>query len=321
MNENANLNIKSAKEWAKNSVGYLAVFFLTAVYTSTALFQLGKSDKDIWQIISEAVTSLLLGGSVARLFSLQGILLGKRSPEAMATAALHGKAVNDIVPWIGRLDAWCEKKTAEMPRMVRMRILTEHGLHYDDYFAGGAGLGYRDREIPDELLPCNEITGRAGRLLENRKRKQLKAWLTEEKRRKRCYLKAERASITPLMSGALTGSLVKTDDPFNFGKNVAEFEVENSRRGAFYRILSAALFGYFGIDLVREFSYEMLFYRLFQVALAVAFGAIQQYRSYLYIVEDKRGNMIKKIDYLQMFRADMEAEASKGEENGYQNGQ
>lgn len=316
MNENEGFGkVKAlAAGYARNYAGYAAVILLVGAYTSMALFQIGKTDKTIWQIVADATTAMLLGVAVARLLSLQGILRGKQTKEYLDTAIMHAEAVKDITPYIDRLDAWCEKKTAEMLRLLRTRILVSGGLNYDDCFEDGVAKGYVDREIPYELLPLEKVETKAEKLLEHRKVKQRKRWEKEERARRRCYKRAVRTSITPLLGGVLTGSYIKVTDPFNFGKSVAEYEAANTKNGALIRIVSACLFGYFGVELVRNFTWEDLLYRLLQVAIAIAFGVIQQYRSFLYITEEKRGNTIKKVDYLQMFLADQTAVNRKEEE-------
>ena len=311
MNENEGFEKvkESVKGYAKNYAGYAAVVFLALAYTLTALFQIGKSDKTVWHIVADGTTAMLLGVAVARLLSLQGILRGRQTVSYLQTLDLHGKAVVAITPFIGKLDAWCEKKTAEMLRILRTRILLSGGLTYETCFdEAGAAKEPPVRDIPSELLPTGEKKGKAAKILEARKAKQLRRWKREDRARQRCYRRAVRVSITPLQGGSLTGSAIKTSDPFNFGRDVVEYEAANIKSGALTRILSACLFGYFGVELVKNFTWEELFYRLLQVAIALALGVVQQYKSYLYITEERRGNIIKKIDYLQMFFADMEAE-------------
>ena len=298
----------------QNYIGYAASVFLIGAYVAAAFFQFGKSEKSIYAILADGITALLLGIAMARLLSLQGILKGKNSREYLSTLSLHGQAVKDIIPFIGGLDRWCEQKTADMLRILRTKILAARGLCYSDCFRDGVALGYREPDIPSELLPSEDVQTKADKLREARKKKQLKAWYKEEKARRKCYKKAASTSITPLMGSILTGSYIKVEDPFNFGKSVAEYEAGNTRNGAIYRILSSCIFGYFGVDLVKNFTLEELLYRVLQVAVAVTFGVIQLYRSYLFIVEDKRGYMIKKIDYLQMFYADCQKQEAEKEE-------
>lgn len=318
MNENEGFERLKASvtSYARNNAGYFAVALLAMAYTATALFQIGKSDKSVWHIIADGTTAMLLGVAVARLLSLQGILRGKQTAGFLQTLDLHGRAVEAVVPYIAHLDSWCSKKTAEMLKLLRMQILIAGGLVYEECFdENGVAKGLPIRDVPAELLPIVGKRNKAQKILEARKAKQLRRWKKEDAARRRCYKRAVRASITPLLGGALTGSSIKTDDPFNFGKSVAEYEAANTRSGAVSRILSACLFGYFGVDLVKSFTWEELFYRLLQVAIALAFGVVQQYRSFLYVTEEKRGHIIKKIDYLQMFYADCQAQEAIAKES------
>lgn len=318
MNDQKNTN-KQGFSTLQNYIGYASSVFLIAAYVAASFFQLGKSEKSIYTILADGVTALLLGVALARLLSLQGILKGKNSHEYLSTLALHGQAVKDIIPYIGGLDLWCERKTAEMLRILRTKILATRGLCYSDCFKDGVALGYRELEFPLEILPSENVQTKADKIREARKKKQLRAWYKEEKARRRCYKKAASASITPLMGSILTGSYIKVEDPFDFGKNVAEYETSNTRNGVIYRVLSSCIFGYFGVELVKNFTLEDLLYRAFQVAVAVTFGVIQLYRSYLFIVEDKRGYMIKKIDYLQMFYADCQNQEVEKEDTHGEN--
>lgn len=315
MNENEGFErVKAiAVSYARNYAGYAAVIFLAVAYILMSIYQIGRTEKTIWQILADGTTALLLGVAMSRLLSLQGMLRGKQTVEYMKTVKLHGEVVEAIVPYIARLDAWCEKKTAEMLKLLRTRILLSGGLNYEDCFEGAAAKGYRAREIPKELLPLDKPAGKAAKILEGQKKKQLKIWKKEERARLVCYERAANASITPLVSGALTGSSVKAADPFNFGKSVVEYEAANTKNGVLLRVVTAVLFGYFGVDLVRAFTWHDFFYRVLQVAIALALGVVQQYRSYLYITEEKRGQIVKKIDYLQMFLAEQDGQEKKEE--------
>ena len=296
--------------FAKQNAGYMAVALLALIYIASALIQFGKSGKTIWTILADGTTALLLNVAVARLLSLQGILRGKQSGGYLATASLLAQVVKEAAPFVGRLDAWCKRKTAEALRELRERILLGGGLKYEDCFdADGVALPLPLREIPKELLPPEgkKKMSAADKLVEARRKERLKEWASSEKMRKDCYDRAVAASITPLIGNTLTGLRVKVEDPFDFGKDVPEYIVSSAKSGMIWRIVCMCVFGYFGVDLVRDFSGEVMIYRALQVAVALAFGVVQMYLSYLYVVEERRGNDIKKIDYLQMFLSDMRA--------------
>ena len=119
-------------------------------------------------------------------------------------------------------------------------------------------------------------------------------------------MNALRLNVTPLVSGALTGMSSGRDDPYDFGEGKAEHEARMMRKSLIWRMVTAALFGYYGIGLLESFSYQELLFRLFQAALALAMGAVRQHQSYIFVTEEQRGKTIRKIDTLQMFGAAMQ---------------
>ena len=301
----------NAKGFAKQNGGYVAVAVLALVYTASALIQIGKSDKTVWTILADGATAMLLSVAVARLLSLQGILRGKQSSGYLATASLLAEVVRDAAPFVGKLDAWCKQKTAEALRELRERILLGGGLKYEECFdEDGVALPLPIREIPRELLPTDKKKRKmsaAERLVDARRQERLEAWEASEKLRRSCYDRAVATSIAPLVGSTLTGSRVRIEEPFDFGRDVTEYVVASTKSGLVSRVVCMCVFGYFGVDLVKDFSREELIYRALQVAVALAFGIVQMYLSYLYVVEERRGNDIKKIDYLQMFLSDARA--------------
>ena len=293
------------KEWLRQSLGYVSIVLLAVTYVATALFSMSETDKTLEEIVADGLVYLLLGIAMERLFSLQGMMNGERDPRVLATAKLHAETIGEIAPYMDRLDAWCVLKTKETLRTLRERLLLKCGMSYPVYFdAEGHSTGFRPSEMPEDLRPLNGERGRSRRLRTKRRR----AWEAEEKVRYRCYMAALRMSVTPLHAGALTGMSGGRDDPYDFGEGKIAHEARAMRKSTLWRIVTAGLFGYFGIGLIEVFSYEELLLRLFQVALALAMGAVQQHRGYIYVTEEQRGKTIRKIDTLQMFAAAMRRE-------------
>ncbi len=296
------------KEWLRNSLGYVSIVLLAVTYVATALFSMSETDKTLEEIVADGLVYLLLGIAMERLFSLQGMMNGERDARVLATAKLHAEAIGAIAPWMDRLDAWCVLKSKQALRTLRERLLLRCGMSYEAYFDGeGHATGYQPSEMPEELCPVRGERGRSGRLRDRRRR----AWEKEEKVRYRCYMAALRLSVTPLHAGALTGMSGGRDDPYDFGEGKIAHEARAMRRSTLWRIVTAALFGYFGIGLIDVFSYEELLLRLFQVALALAMGAVQQHRGFIFVTEEQRGRTIRKIDTLQMFAAAMQREEAE----------
>ena len=299
------MNENKFREWLKNSLGYASAGVLALAYIASALFRMNETGKSLETIIADGLVYLLFGYALEQLFSLQGMINGERDARVIATAKLHAEAIGAIAAWMDRLDAWCAMKTREALRTLRDRLLMKRGMSYSHYFdEQGNTLGYRPLPMPEELLPRKGDKGRQNRERRRRRRR----FEREERARYRCYQAALKLSITPLVSGALTGVNAGRADPYNFGENKTEHEARMMRRSVLWRIVTAALFGYYGIGLLDAFSYEELLFRVFQAALALAMAAVRQHQSYIFVTEEQRGMTVRKIDTLQMFGAQMKRE-------------
>ena len=102
-----------------------------------------------------------------------------------------------------------------------------------------------------------------------------------ERARARSYKKALRVKLKPLLSSNLTSDGVKANAPFDFGKSKREYTTRRSASDAVIKVLMAVIFGYFGVSLASEVNVAS---------------------SFMWVVDDYRGSVIKKIDYLQKFK-------------------
>jgi hypothetical protein len=302
------------KEYILRNVGMLGIVFISLAYTATALITISRNEKTLAQIIVDGVTFLLLGVLVTRLFSLQGIMNGERDDRVMKTVTLHGETVERAEPFIDHLDAWCEVKNAQALKMQRTHILLRNGMKYEDYFdEEGIAREYVCRPFIEPMLPepPAALSGRERdewRLRELGKIKQAREMHDkQEAARLQFYTAALRVKLTPLSACALTGEMVRREDPFYFGRTKKEYERSSGRQDLILRVLAAIVFGFFSVELIENFSAADLVWKVLQVALAVAMGLVQMYQSHIYVTEEYRGAIIQKIDHLQMFLRTQEA--------------
>jgi hypothetical protein len=118
-----------------------------------------------------------------------------------------------------------------------------------------------------------------------------------------------------LTPDALTGFSGQIDDPYNFGQSTIDHETKGGRIGLITKAGTMFIIGYWGVELIQNFNYETLILRAVQIALSLAMGVIRYYRTYMYVTEEHRGKIIKKIDCLQMFEATMKREVDKHEQS------
>lgn len=254
-----------------NSAGYLAVAAVSVVYILAGLFVPGLKDKSLATVLAEGITGFILGVAINFNLSLQGILKGKDSEQMKATRAEHGKAVERIVPMMDRLDPWCAAQNAQKLQEKRQRILRAAALRYEDYF---------DQE--GNMIAPSPLTDR---------------------RQKRVLRRALRARITPLSPAALTCDGERQEDPFDFGETPEQYQRRTALTDAVTKVLMAVVFGYFGVTMVESFDVATLVWRALYVALLLALGVSKMLRSYLFVADTYRSNLIKKINHLQAFES------------------
>lgn len=271
---------EKARNFIQKYMGYIAVFIVSILYILTAFLELQKTGKSVQQIIADGVLVFLLGFFINRLFDLQGMMDGEKDDNFRASMLYHGKAVERVAPHIDRLDRWCDDKNKENLRVQRTRILATEGLKYSDYF--------------DEDGTAKELTVNEDKLNNRFLRKM-------EMRRIKCFYKALHLKLTPLSACELTSEGSDTNDPYYFGRTKSEYEKQSSLSDIIAKIAIAVIFGYYGVSLIKDFSYAKLIWNGLQVGIFVLMGIVKMFNSYIFITGEFRGRMVKKVNVLEMF--------------------
>ncbi|MBQ8178312.1 MAG: hypothetical protein IJ033_03870 [Clostridia bacterium] len=286
-----------AKEFFKNNAGYLVVALVSLVYISTAIIQMGKTGKTIGQILTDGAVTFFLGFCINRIFEAQGFMNGDRDEKVTATIKLHGEIVEKISPNIDKLDKWCSAQNLQNLKLQRTKVLAQEGMKYDDFFGeDGEAKGY----VIDETKMKNSYQR------------------SFEKKRLRCYKKALRLKLTPIIANELTSEGGKQSDPFYLGKTKAQYEKKTSASNIISKVATACIFGYFGVELVSDFNVSDLVWTALQVCTFLITGVMNMYKAQMFVTDEYRGRVIKKIDILQKFDNYLE-ELKKGEHNEQNN--
>ena len=115
------------------------------------------------------------------------------------------------------------------------------------------------------------------------------------------YLQAVKLKLTPISAGDLTSENGKKDDPFYFGRTKEQYERQSNIMEIISKIGTACIFGYYGVKLLEDFSYADMIWKTLQVAMFLIMGIIKMYQSRMFITDEFRSRIIKKIDNLQKF--------------------
>ena len=319
------------------NAGYIVVVLVSALYVASSLINVSKSGKSVYEIIATGVLSLIVGVMINGAFRSIGVRRGDEDERVIATNQLHAKTVEEITPHIESLDEFCEGENKRAVREIRTRILMREGMKYSDYFDEN-GAAKSPTLLKSELgapgvrnakcimqnakfttLPSVELTpplaqGRLGResvsdgegYEEQRAefgcRGDSRIARKNDKAREKAYRRALRVKVKPLVSSNLTSDGVKANEPFDFGKSKREFTAQRSAGDVLVKLIMAVLFGYFGVSLASEVNVASVIWNGLQIVLYITGGVIQMYNSFMWVVDDYRGSVVKKIDYLQKFK-------------------
>ena len=287
---------EKVKDFLKNSTGYGIILLISAGYVATAFITIERSGKSLWRIIADGIVIFLIGIIINRAFELQGITEGDREERVQNAMACHARMVDQVAPYIDRLDDWCDQKNREALRAQRVRILAERGMKYSDYF---------DEEGMTLEFKVNEER------LHNRYLRKI------EVKRIRCYYKALSLKLTPLTSGVLTSEGGRYGDPYYLGRSKPEYTRESSREDVISKILLSVLFGYYGIALIANWSVATLIWKALQIVVFLVIGSLKKTQSFQFVTDEFRGRITKKTNILQMFVNDMGLQYQTEKEKEY----
>ena len=280
-----------AEGFYKNA-GYLVVVLISLVYVASSLINISKTGRSIYEIIASGMLSLIVGIMINGVFRSVGIRKGDEDERTIATNTLHANTVDEITPFIDNLDKFCESENKRALREIRTRILAGEGMKYSDYFDTDGAIKEERKKPSTEPVHSNAQIGRHFLHKEE----------LVEKAKEKAFKKALKVKLTPLVSSNLTSDGVKANDPFNFGKSKKEYTSRMNTSDILIKLIMAIIFGYFGVSLASEINVASIIWNALQIILYVAGGVIQMYSSYMWVVDDYRGSVVKKIDYLQKFK-------------------
>lgn len=290
MNENMNDDKGgNLRGWLRLYANEAAVAVICVLYLASAALKLVDTGRSLPVIITGAAMSFLLGTAINNLFRNQGILLGDRDPEVMASVARHEKLAEEAAPFIDELSDFCERETARALRRERVRILAEESLRLEDAFdEQGSPLPYQPRRV--SWRPFRR--GWLGAIRFNRM----------ESRRAAACLRAATLRITPLSAGELISEGHRRGDPFYMGRSKRAFYGQEMRSGMLSKAAIAIIFGYWGVELIETFSPAMLLWRFLQIGMLLASGVMTMYGATGYMKNEYRARMTSKSAYLVQFK-------------------
>lgn len=299
------------KEFIRNSIGYIMVVLTSCLFIFSKMFMLNPTGKTLGQIIGEGLLAFLMGISINLFFTSQGLINGKNDESMEKTLTLYSKTVETVSKNIHKLGDWCHQKNKNTYKCERTKILARGGLKYEECFSeeGITKPFVFNKEFYPISKDKTKLKNKSTKETENLRIKNLKklnAEIKEEyKLKKKYYKKAVNLHLTEIYSTDLTSEGGKKNDPNNWGKTIKEYSLISNSKGTFIRAFMAIMFGIYGVEKLVSFSWENLVWSAFEVCVYIVFGIIAMNEAYMFMTNDYRARIIKKIDNLEEFNTDL----------------
>ena len=291
-----------AKKLFLNNAGYVAVLLVAAIYVAQEFINIDKSGRTVYQILFNGFINMAVGFLIASVLGYQGVLVGERNEKVLATDTLHGQTIDRVARWSNRLPDWCEGKTKKALILGRTRLLQREGISYDEVFGDNNNIKNFIIEKPANLSKTER-----------------KLFKKQQKARQMVIKKAKRFKVTPLTESSLTTDGSKANDPFNFGPNKAKFLANMNIKTACMKVVLSLILGYYMVNQLKEFSWAVLIWALVPPVIYTVFGMLKFFSSYMFMVDTYRQSKVRKINYLEEFKAEMEQEDKKNESKSQSN--
>ncbi len=260
------------------NAGYYAVVMISLIYIVSSLILISKTGRGVYEIVCTGFISLIVGSLINSSFRSIGFRRGEEDERTVSTTELHARAVDEITPYIDLLEEYCAVENKLAQKRIRAKILAFAGLKYEECF--------------DENGVARELILTQGK--EKRK---------DNKKKKKAYKKALHLRFKELLPSGLTSDGGNFNNPFDFGRSKREYNKSKNATDVFVRVIMAVIFGYFGVTLVSEINVATIIWNSLQIIMYVVSGIVTMYSTYTWIVDDYRQGIVKKIDYLERFKA------------------
>lgn len=275
--------LNNTKKYIKQYIGYIVIILACLIYIARGIITVEETGKTVMQILGDGFLALFFGVFINNVFALQGMMDAERNEKLISTNQKHAEIVDDISDNIDKLDEWCHKKNIEALKMARIRILSTAGLKYEKCF---------DEEGVAKPLSSLDLNFDCTSKEEKK--------IVKEKLK--CFKKACKIKLTLLTTNSLTSEGGRDYDPYYLGETKKQHKRKEVTIDFISKFGIAVIFGVYGAKFVSSFSWAFLIWTALQVILFLIMGVVKLYTNYMFMIDDYRSRVIKKIDNLTKFK-------------------
>lgn len=278
--------METFKSFIRKNIGFIATFATLIAYIFTSIFTLTETGKTVLQVVGDSSLFFGLSLFVCSLLLAQGLLDGENDPRVIATNYMFSCTVEAMSPYVNLVSEWCAIKNKELLEKERRRILAAAGLRYDDYFdKDGETKGYTPN-------------------FDNLKSKE-KAKRRIEEKKLAAYEKACTLKISKLEQQILMGGAKSSQEIYNMSLTKSAYTAGALSRKAISGMAFAVVFGVYTFKARECFSWEAFVWYCLQACVCFGGGIMQLIKSRMFVVDDLRGQTLRKVNFLDECRSDI----------------
>lgn len=267
---------KDVKSFLSAHLIDMAIIFVCVVYVFAELINIRTTGKTIPEILWDGGRAFLLSYSLSQIFGIKGMKTAEKSEKVLQTDTLLAEKIVASEPHISVMDEWCEKKTLATLERIRRSILAKVGIRYEDVFDDDGNS--KEYVIKDTVPKIR-------------------------KRKEKALHKALCINITNLTSTWLMSAEENEEDPYNHNKTKGWYLTKKAITDLVTKIIVFIAVGSFTVDAFRDFNYAKIIWGAIQVATYLLFGVVSYLKSYDFVMDELRGQKIKRINLLNEFLA------------------
>lgn len=268
--------ITGIKDFLRKGMYALFAISVAGIYILRAFLDIGYTGKSIWSIIADGLLLMILGMIIDMLFGAQGISDGRALQNVNEAETRYDGLLKDIRKHFDLLDAFCHRKNKISQESARRQLLMERGYKYEDFWTEDGCLKpyTEDKSEPRKI----------------------------RHRRYAAYKRARDFKITMLNIPFLVSDGKNTRDPNATGRSISRFMAGQTRNDFFWKAIMGTLVGFFGVGLVKDFSFVNLIWTIIQAAFLLAIGMVRYFMSRMYISREYRERINFKSNLLEEFK-------------------
>lgn len=244
----------------------LALIVIVLVYALSGLINIDDTGKSVSEILASSFIAMILAWSISTLLGQKGIDRGQESEVFKATLKEYGDKVASVDGHTDEFEKFCEEQKAYEKEKIQRSIIAGAGLKWDKVFVDG------QFSITKEM----------------------------DKDQKQAVKKAIRAKVYNMEAGYVLGGMEQELKSVK-DESIRSWQSKESLRTGFLKVLNSVIFGIYTIQVMTDFNWAGIIWKLLEVAVWLGFGYISFFTNYEFVIEKYRKQIISKINLIVKF--------------------